>query len=152
MEARLMNFFFNNNDLGSDRMNRLADLYSTAPQASGSDPAATFAKAMARSQLEIWALANRRARAALAFPSQLAASRTPDAFVGAYVDFWKTAFTECADTTHRIGGLFSAPVEQNAVPAIQKERPAKAKKPKSEKAVRLNGAHNPNGGEYRQAS
>ena len=106
-----MNFQFSDNGLAYGQLNEIMERY-YAP--AGDDATAVQAawKNMARCQLEIWALANRRARAALVFPTQAAACPTPMAAMAAYAEFWQTAFAECADATHRMTELLAAPKSQ----------------------------------------
>lgn len=146
-----MNFFFGNNGLGKNQMERLAEHYYTAPATDITDPVTTYWKAVCRSQLEIWALANRRARKALTLPSQLAVNTSPAGLFGVYADFWATAFTEYADTTQRIGGLFNGPVQKVPAKTAEIQRPVLAKRSKPAKA-KLNGARYAGSEELRQAS
>ena len=96
-----MNFPFKNNSFQSyPARGYLEGLYNA--RAIGPTPLDAGLKSFARAQLELWALANRRARANLALPAQLAACRTPQDAVAAYADFWQSAFVDCAESTRRI--------------------------------------------------
>jgi len=100
-----MNFYYYNNSLAHDQLKQIAELYHTKSSSEGDDPAQSGAKAMARGQLEIWALTTRRTRAALGLPSQLATCKTPQDFMSTYFNFWLSTFTDSADTTKRISEL-----------------------------------------------
>lgn len=147
-----MNFYINNNAFAPDALKRIAEQYysPTAPEAT--DVAQTGARAMARCQLEMWALTTRRTRAALAFPAQLAACRTPDDFMSAYIDFWRTAFTESADTTRRVSDLL-APRAVADNPVVERQVPAGPKVVLSGPGKKVRkGAHSARGDELRRAS
>ncbi|KUO66561.1 MAG: hypothetical protein APF80_01305 [Alphaproteobacteria bacterium BRH_c36] len=147
-----MNFFIINNALAPDSLKRIAEQYYSPAASDAKDTAQTGPKAMARCQLELWALTTRRTRAALAFPAQLAACRTPDSFMNAYIDFWRTAFTECADTTRRVGELL-APRAVADNPVIESQVPTGPKMVSSRPSKRsLNGVRSTQTDELRRAS
>ena len=147
-----MNFYFNNNELTPDGLKKIAEQYYSPATTDNGDALQASGKTMARCQLELWALTTRRTRAAMAFPAQLAACRTPDAFMGAYVDFWRTAFTECADTTHRVSELF-APRGKTDTQAAERQTPAAPKVVSSNPAKKkVNGVRSARADELRRAS
>ncbi len=115
-----MNFQFGNNGLSFGQLSEMMQQY-YAPAGEDANAAQTAWKNIARCQLEIWALANRRARATLALPSTLAASPSPMGLMAAYADYWQTAFAECADTTHRVSELLT---EQKAQEPADEEKTA----------------------------
>lgn len=147
-EANDMNFYLDNKDLAQKGLKQFAeevfssDAGAHAPQAG--------IKAAARCQLEMWALASRRARAAMALPSQLAACKTPNEMLGAYVNFWQAALTESADTTKRISETLvpRVPVQEET----EADRPAVPKVIRSKKRPTFNGSQTRYEEEYRQAS
>jgi hypothetical protein len=70
----------------------------------GAEPAV---KAVARTNLEWVRFASKRAQAAIAVPSRLAACRTPHDLMTEQVRFWQTAFEQYAETTRQIGAIWS---------------------------------------------
>lgn len=70
----------------------------------GAEPAF---KAVARTNLEWMRFASKRAQAAIAVPSRLAACRTPHDLMTEQVRFWQTAFEQYAETTRQIGAIWS---------------------------------------------
>lgn len=148
-----MFFLFNNSNMSEASFKRVAEQYCDPTVKPSDDAVQSAAKAITRSQLEVWALANRRARAALAFPSRLAECRRPEDFANAYLNFWKTAFTEYADTTHRVAGLMSPTAGAVTTPVAEQKGHVVSRLEKSVAASRkLNGAHSGRAEELRQAS
>lgn len=115
-----MNFYIDNNGFAYEQLNELAERYYSPPVRESAEAMQEGFKTIARCQLEMWALANRRARATLALPSKLAACRTPAAMMEAYFDFWRSGFMECADATHRVNEML-APKATDPVPAAVKK-------------------------------
>ncbi len=122
-----MNFQFGNNGLSFGQLNEMMERY-YAPAGDETSAAQAAWKNVARCQLELWALANRRARATLALPTTLAASPSPMGLMAVYADFWQTAFKECADTTHRMTELLTEPKSQESSEA--ETTPPKMAQPK----------------------
>jgi hypothetical protein len=147
-----MNYYLDNNDLSYERMQQLASRYYSFPVGESAGPAQDGLKVMARCQLEIWALANRRARAALALPAQLATCKSPYALLAAYGDFWRGGFAECADTTKRISELVSPRSVKPESTEDKKEEPKRAAKTKRNSRSSLNGARGDRVEELRTAT
>lgn len=59
-------------------------------------------KGVARAQLEVLGLMNRRAQAYLEIPSQLSRCRTPQDLLNEQSRFWHTAFQQYAETSRRV--------------------------------------------------
>lgn len=113
-----MNFPYQINSFsGGPVKDALERLYS--PVTPETTAAQAGVKSIARCQLELWGYANRRARAALAFPGELAQCRTPQSIMAAYASYWAEAFNDGADAAHRISQTLAAPAAQAAAPSAR---------------------------------
>lgn len=122
-----MNFQFNSNGLSFGQLTEMMEQY-YAPVSDDANAAQAAWKNFARCQLELWALANRRARATLALPTTLAASPSPMGLMAVYADYWRAAFDECADTTHRMAELMTE--RKPDEPVIEERTARKLAQPK----------------------
>lgn len=61
-----------------------------------------FTKGVARAQLELMGLMNRRAQACMEIPSRLSQCRTPQDLVNEQLRFWRTAYEEYAESMGRM--------------------------------------------------
>ncbi len=147
-----MHFYFNNNDLAQYQLKRFAEQYYSPTMINGGNAVRSGVETIAHCQMEIWGLANRRARAVLAFPSELASCTTPNSFVSAYANFWKTAFAEYADTTHRVSKSLAPQVEVADGPESGEHSSAVSTLARSDERRRLNGVGTTHVDEYRHAS
>lgn len=80
----------------------------------GSEPAI---KGLARLNLEMVALANRRAQAYLEIPQRLGRCRTPQDLVGEQMRFWQTAAEQYSETTRKALSIWTSMAP--AVPAFK---------------------------------
>jgi hypothetical protein len=71
-------------------------------------------KSVARSNMELMTLANRRAQAAMDLPAKLAACKSPVEVVNAQFDFWQTAAKQYAEASTRYWDNMRGMAGQNA--------------------------------------
>lgn len=64
-------------------------------------------KAAARAQLEVMGLANRRVQAYMRAPTTLAQCRSPQDFMNAQMQFWRTAFEQYSESGRKIADAWS---------------------------------------------
>jgi Phasin protein len=78
-----------------------------------------FTKGVARAQLELMGLMNRRAQACMEIPSRLSQCRTPQDLVNEQLRFWRTAYEEYAESMGRMTeamASFAVPSFGSALP------------------------------------
>ena len=101
-----MNYQFKNNGLEYCRIHDVLDQY-YAPFFGQSDFDKSDWKGPVRAQLELWALASRRARATIELTGQLATCNTPAKMMEAYSDYWRGSFADYLESTKRMASMFS---------------------------------------------
>jgi hypothetical protein len=86
---------------GKSPVQNIFHMYFTGLEAMGQafDP---FAKGVARAQLELMGLMNRRAQACMEIPSRLSQCRTPQDVASEQLRFWRTAYEEHAESMSRM--------------------------------------------------
>ncbi len=67
-----------------------------------------FMKGLARSQLELMGLMNRRTQAVMEIPTRLSQCRTPQDVFNAQARFWRTAYEEYSESVTRMTEAFAS--------------------------------------------